>query len=82
MRRIPLTSIEVMATVFWGSHGVAVIEYLEKGNIITMSYYVSIFDKLKWSHLKKKIDLLYQDNAPSHISMIAMAKIHELGSNL
>ena len=36
-----------MATIFWGSHGVILIDYLQKGKIITGSYYTSLLDKLK-----------------------------------
>ncbi|GFU76535.1 histone-lysine N-methyltransferase SETMAR [Trichonephila clavipes] len=51
---------------------------------ITGAYYASILDKLKAKlaekrpHFQKEKILLYQDNAPSHASAVAMAKIHEL----
>ena len=73
-----------MATVFWDSHGVILIDYLRKGKIITGTYYASLLDKLKAElaekrpHLQKKKILFHQDNAPSHTSAVAMAKIHEL----
>ena len=75
---------KVMATVFWNSHGVILIDYLQKGKIITGAYYVSLLDKLKAElaekrpHFQKKKILFHQDNAPSHISAVAMTKIHEL----
>ncbi|GFU83780.1 histone-lysine N-methyltransferase SETMAR [Trichonephila clavipes] len=65
-------------------HGVVLIDYLQKGKTITGAYYASILDKLKAElaekrpHLQKEKILLYQDNAPSHASAVAMAKIHEL----
>ncbi|KYN29321.1 hypothetical protein ALC57_01238, partial [Trachymyrmex cornetzi] len=55
----------------------------EKGKTITGTYYASLLDKLKAEiekkrpHLKKKKVLFHQDNAPSHTSAIAMAKIRE-----
>ena len=73
-----------MATVFWDSHGVILIDYLQKGKSITGAYYASLLDKLKAElaekrpHLQKKKVLFHQDNAPSHTSAVAMAKIHEL----
>lgn len=79
---------KVMATVFWDSHGVIFIDYLQKGKTITGAYYASLLDKLKAElvekrpHLQKKKILLHQDNAPSHTSVVAMAKIHELGFEL
>ena len=38
---------KVMATVFWDSHGVILIDYLQKGKTITGAYYASLLDKLK-----------------------------------
>ena len=38
---------KVMATVFWDSHGVILIDYLQKGNTITVVYYATLLDKLK-----------------------------------
>ncbi|KAL6257504.1 hypothetical protein P5V15_011074 [Pogonomyrmex californicus] len=75
---------KVMATVFWDSHGIVCIDYLEKGKTITGAYYASLLDKLKAEiakkrpHLKKKKVLFHQDNAPAHTSAVAMTKIHEL----
>lgn len=75
---------KVMATVFWDSRGVIFVDYLEKGKTITGPYYSSLLDKLKVEiskkrpHLQKKKVLFHQDNAPSHKSKIAMAKIQEL----
>ncbi|XP_065658445.1 histone-lysine N-methyltransferase SETMAR-like [Hydra vulgaris] len=75
---------KVMATVFWDCCRVILIDYLQKGKTITGAYYASLLDKLKeqlaekWPHLQKKKILFHQDNAPSHTSSVAMAKIHEL----
>ena len=75
---------KVMATVFWDSRGAMLIDYLEKGKTITGAYYASILDKLKEQiaekrpHLKRKKISFHQDNASSHTSMVAMAKIYEL----
>ncbi|GFX07664.1 mariner Mos1 transposase [Trichonephila clavipes] len=73
-----------MTTVFWDSHGVILTDYLQKGKTITRAYFASLLDKLKAKlaekrpHLQKKKILFCQDKAPSHTSMVAMAKIHEL----
>lgn len=75
---------KVMATVFWDSQGIILIDYLEKGKTITGQYYAALLDQLndnikeKRPHLKKKKVLFLQDNAPVHTSTIAMAKFHEL----
>ena len=76
----------VMASVIWDAHKVISIDYLEKGRTITGSYYSALWDRLvdairkKRPHLKKKIILFHDDNAPSHTPNIAQAKKHELGS--
>lgn len=75
---------KVMATAFWDSHGIIFIDYLEHGRTITGPYYASLLDRLndeiktKRPHLQKKKILFHRDNAPSHRSAVAMAKIHEL----
>ena len=51
---------KMMATVLWDSHGVILLNYLQKGKTITGAYYASLLDKLKaeiakkWPHLQKK----------------------------
>ncbi|GFX18639.1 histone-lysine N-methyltransferase SETMAR [Trichonephila clavipes] len=76
---------KVMATVFWDSHGIFLINYLQKGKEnITGACYTSLLHKLngehvkKWPHLQKKKTLFLQDKTPPHTSSVAMAKIHEL----
>lgn len=75
---------KVMATVFWDSHGVIFIDYLEKGKTITGQYYANLLDKFnaelmeKRPHLKKKKVLFHHDNAPAHSSAVATAKLAEL----
>ncbi|KAH0816471.1 hypothetical protein GEV33_006320 [Tenebrio molitor] len=75
---------KVMATVFWDSRGVVLIDYLQKGKTITGAYYSSLLDKLneaikaKRPHLAKKKVLFHHDNAPAHTSRIVTAKLEEL----
>ena len=75
---------KVMATVFWDSHGVVLIDYLEQGRTITGEYYASLLDQLKDAikakrpHLAKKKVLFHQDNAPAHTSTVVAAKLHNL----
>ena len=75
---------KVVATVFWDSHGVILIDYLQKGKTITGEYFAPLLDTLKAElaekqpHLQRKKIPFHQDNAPSHTSAVAMAKIHEL----
>jgi len=48
-----LSAGKVMATVFWDSQGIILIDYLQKGKIITEEYYATLLDRLK-EELKKK----------------------------
>lgn len=75
---------KVMATVFWDARGIIHIDYLEKGKTITGQYYANLLQrlskevKIKRPHLAKKKILFHHDNAPSHTSIVAMAKINDL----
>ena len=79
---------KLMVTVFWNSHGIILIDYLEKGKTITETYYATLLNRLKTRRQKKRIGitlkkvLFHQDNAPAQTSPIAMAKIKELGFEL
>jgi hypothetical protein len=42
-----------MATVFWDSQGIILINYLEKGKTITSAPYLLLFDRLK-TELREK----------------------------
>ena len=65
---------KVMASVFWDSEGVLMIDYLERGKTVTDVYYAELIQKL-WSAVKEKRCrklshgvLLHHDNAPAHTS--------------
>ena len=66
-----LSSGKVMATVFWYSQGVVLIDYLEKGKTITGQYYATLLDQLKDTikakrpHLaKKRVHLVLLPHTP------------------
>jgi [histone H3]-lysine36 N-dimethyltransferase SETMAR len=75
---------KVMATIFWDSQGVILIDYLQKGRTITGQYYSDLltrFDavlKEKRPRLQRKKLLFHQDNAPAHSSRIVASKLTEL----
>lgn len=79
---------KVMASVFWDTHGILFIDYLEKGKTINSDYYCALLDRLKDEialkrpHMKKKKILFHQDNAPCHKSLKTMVKFNELGFEL
>lgn len=72
-----------MAIVFWDSHGILLIDHLDKGTTITGKYYAALL-KLKEEITKKKTAVFEEEKvliktvAPSHTSAVAMAKIDEL----
>jgi [histone H3]-lysine36 N-dimethyltransferase SETMAR len=83
-----LSAGKVMATVFWDSQGIILVDYLKKGKTITGQYYSTLIGQLKEEltikrpRLAKKKILFHHDNAPPHRSMVAVAKLHELGFQL
>ncbi|XP_012063671.1 PREDICTED: histone-lysine N-methyltransferase SETMAR-like [Atta cephalotes] len=82
-----LSAGKMMATVFWDSQGIILIDYLQKDKTITGEYYATLLNHLKEELKKKRPRLarkkvLFQDNAPFHKSTVAMTKLHELGYEL
>lgn len=79
---------KVMASVFWDSEGVLMIDYLERGTTVTGVYYAELIRKLRKTIKEKRRGklaqgvLLHHDNAPAHTSHVAMAAIHECGFEL
>jgi len=68
---------KIMATVFWDSQEIILIDYMEKGKIITGAYYSSLLDSLKTELQEKRPQkvLLHHDNASAHSSGIVVAKL-------
>lgn len=79
---------KVMASVFWDSEGVIMIDYLEKGKTINGEYYASELTKLKTAIKEKRRGklragvLLLQDNAPAHTAQVAVAEAAKCGFEL
>lgn len=77
-----------MASVFWDSEGVLMIDYLQRGKTITGVYYAQLIRKLRVAIKEKRRGKLcqgvvfHQDNAPAHTSTVAMAAIRECGFEL
>ncbi|XP_071081533.1 histone-lysine N-methyltransferase SETMAR-like [Haliotis cracherodii] len=79
---------KVMASVFWDSEGVIMVDWLPKGRSVTGAYYVELLRQLREQikvtrrgKLTKGV-LYHHDNAPAHTTLIAMAKIHECSFEL
>jgi histone-lysine N-methyltransferase SETMAR len=74
-----------MATVFWDSKGILLIEWLPQGETINSNYYINVLEKLRDAikttrrgKLSKKI-LLHHDNAKPHTSVTTAAATRRLG---
>lgn len=80
-----LTSLKVMATIFWDIHGILLIDYLPKGSKFTSEYYCSLLDKLEVELRSNRRSYsrvgywLLQDNAKVHTAKLSMEKIKEIG---
>ena len=65
-----------MASIFWDSQGVIMIDYLEQGRTINGAYYAGVLRRLRLEITRKRRGkltrgiLLLQDNAPAHTSQI------------
>lgn len=76
---------KVMASVFWDSDGIIMIDYLENGKTITGDYYASLLVKLRIAIKEKRRGklgkgvLLLHDNAPSHTSHAAVSTAEQCG---
>ena len=74
---------KVMATVFWDSKGVLMVDYKPAGISITGAYYADLMKQLRTAIKEKRRGklsqgvLLLHDNAPVHKSRIAQAAIRE-----
>ena len=79
---------KVMASIFWDSEGVLLVDYLTKGQSITGPYYANLIRQLQEKVKKKQRGklslggLFHQDNAPAHKSTVALAAIHDCGFQL
>ena len=68
---------KVMATVFWDSKGIILIDYKPAGTSITVEYYANVIKQLRVAIKEKRRGklaagvLLLHDNAPVHKSRVA-----------
>ncbi|GFX31978.1 hypothetical protein TNCV_3408921 [Trichonephila clavipes] len=56
---------KVMATVFWDSHEVFLIDYLQKRKLMTGTYYASFLDKLTAELAGEKATFVEKENPVS-----------------
>ena len=75
-----------MATVFWDSKGIILIDYKPAGTSITGEYYVNVIKQLRVAIKEKRRGklaagvLLLHDNAPVHKSRVAQVQVRAVKS--
>ena len=73
-----------MATVFWDSEGVVLVDFLEGKKNVTGAYYVEVLRKLRAKLAEKRPGKLYcgilfhHDNAPAHSFRIVRDVLREI----
>lgn len=83
--RVSESAGKVMATIFWDSTGILMIDYKDKGVTITGTYYAMLLERLREAIKEKRRGklskgvLLLHDNAPVHKSHIATAALNRCG---
>lgn len=86
--RVTASAGKVMASVFWDSAGVIMIDYLERGRTITGEYYSQLLIRLREAIKQKRRGkvgkgvMMLQDNAPPHTSHVAKAAMERCGFEL
>ena len=72
-----------MATVFWDSEKVVLVDFLEGKKTVTGAYYLEVLGKLRAKLAKKRPGklhrgiLFHHDNAPAHSSRIVRDVLRE-----
>ena len=76
---------KIMATIFWDSEGVLMVDYAPRGRTITGQYYAEELARLKKCIRQKRRGkltrdvMLLHDNAPVHKARVAQAALRECG---
>lgn len=76
---------KIMATVFWDSQGILMVDFKKEGTTVTATYYATLLERLRkairekrWGKLAGGV-LLLHDNAPVHTAAIAKATAVKCG---
>lgn len=73
---------KVLVSIIWDTHGIILIDCLEKNEKMTENYYAELLDRLNAEIVNKRPNklkeiLFYQDDAPAHTSSLAMNKLKQ-----
>ena len=81
--RADRSAAKVLATVFWDSEGVVMVDFLEDQRTINATYYESLLLKLRAELARKRPGklhrriLFHHDNAPAHTSRLCRDALRE-----
>ena len=76
---------KIMASIFWDTKGILMIDYLVKGKTINGKYYADLLVKLREAIVQKrrgklsKVPLLLHDNASVHTAQVAVSSATNCG---
>lgn len=82
------SAAKVLASIFWDSEGVLLVDFLHKGSTVTGAYYSQLLRALRDAIKQKRRGkltrgvLLLQDNAPAHTSQVAVVAASDCGFEL
>lgn len=83
--KVEKSASKLMATIFWDSEGVLLIDYLPKKTTMNAEYYAALLKKVREVIIEKRRGkvsrgiLFLQDNAPVHTARIAKHALRETG---
>lgn len=83
--KVEKSASKLMATVFWDSEGVLLIDYLPKGTTMNGQYYANLLTQAREAVVRKRRGklrhgvLFLQDNAPVHTARVSRQALKDTG---
>lgn len=83
--KVEKSASKIMATIFWDSEGILLIDYLPKGTTMNGQYYANLLGQAREAVVQKRRGklargvLFLQDNAPVHTARVARDALKATG---
>jgi histone-lysine N-methyltransferase SETMAR len=83
--KVQRVATKLMATIFWDSAGILLVDYLPRGRTMNGEYYADLIIQLRQAIVEKRRGklsrgiLLLQDNAPVHTAQVAKRAVRDMG---
>lgn len=83
--KVEKSASKLMATIFWDSEGILLIDYLPKGTTMNGQYYANLLSQAREAVVQKRRGklargvLFLQDNAPVHTARVARQALKDTG---